>query len=209
MGFASFFSLYFGHHLSTIEGGFINTNDEDFYHLLLMMRSHGWDRDLPEWKQKELREKYGSTEFDSLYNFYVPGMNVRSTDLQAFIGLRVIDRLEDYSRKRRENFFQYQKEIEYNMLELGERDGDYVSSFAMPIVNKHREKLVKSLQDNGIEVRPLIAGNMSNKPMWLNENDPIKLPNCEILDSLGFYIPNHQDLSVGDIRTITKIINFK
>jgi len=106
-GFASFFSMYFGHHLSTIEGGFINTNDEDFYHLLLMMRSHGWDRDLPEWKQKELREKYSVSDFDSLYNFYVPGLNLRSTDLQAFIGIRSLDKLDNYSKLRNINFKQY------------------------------------------------------------------------------------------------------
>ena len=209
MGFASFFSMYFGHHLSTIEGGFINTNDEDFYHLLLMMRSHGWDRDLPEWKQKELREKYNSTDFDALYNFYVPGMNLRSTDLQAFIGLRVIDRLEEYSEKRRKNFFQYQKEIEHNTLKIGERDGDYVSSFAIPIVNGYRNEIVRELQEAGVEVRPLIAGNMSNKPMWLNENEPISLPNCEILDEYGFYIPNHQDLTETQISQITRILNLK
>ena len=72
MGFASFFSMYFGHHLSTIEGGFINTNDEDFYHLLLMMRSHGWDRDLPVGKQKELRTKHECSDFKALYNFCFP-----------------------------------------------------------------------------------------------------------------------------------------
>lgn len=208
MGFASFFSMYFGHHLSTIEGGFINTNDEDFYHLLLMMRSHGWDRDLPEWKQKELREKYNSTDFDALYNFYVPGMNLRSTDLQAFIGLRVIDRLEDYSEKRRKNFFQYQKQIKNNTLKIGERDGDYVSSFAIPIVNGRRNEIVRELQEVGVEVRPLIAGNMANKPMWLNENDPISLPNCEKLDKYGFYIPNHQDLTEEQISKITGVLNF-
>lgn len=209
MGFASFFSMYFGHHLSTIEGGFINTNDEDFYHLLLMMRSHGWDRDLPKWKQKELREKYNSSDFDALYNFYVPGMNLRSTDLQAFIGLRVIDRLGDYSEKRRSNFFQYQSEIKHNTLKIGEKDGDYVSSFAIPIVNGHREELIRNLQEADIEVRPLIAGNMANKPMWLNENEPIELPNCNVLDKYGFYIPNHQDLTEEQITTITNILNFK
>ena len=208
-GFASFFSMYFGHHLSTIEGGFINTNDEDFYHLLLMMRSHGWDRDLPTWKQTELREQYDCTDFDALYNFYVPGMNLRSTDLQAFIGLRVIDRLDAYATQRRYNFFEYQKQIKHNTLKIGERDGDFISSFAIPIVNGRREELVRELQDAGIEVRPLIAGNMANKPMWLNENEPIKLPNCEALDTFGFYIPNHQDLSGEDIKTITKILNFE
>lgn len=209
MGFASFFSMYFGHHLSTIEGGFINTNDEEFYHLLLMMRSHGWDRDLPEWKQKELREKYNCTDFDALYNFYVPGMNLRSTDLQAFIGLRAIDRLDEYSEKRRNNFFKYQEKIKHNTLKLSERDGDYISSFAIPIINGRRGEIVNELQKAGIEVRPLIAGNMANKPMWLNENEPVKLPNCEVLDEFGFYIPNHQDLDENDINKITEILNFK
>jgi CDP-6-deoxy-D-xylo-4-hexulose-3-dehydrase len=145
-GFASFFSMYFGHHLSTIEGGFINTNDEDFYYLLLMMRSHGWDRDLPEWKQKELREKYGCSDFESLYNFYVPGMNLRSTDLQAFIGLKVIDRLDEYSVKRRNNFFEYQSKIKNNKLELMEREGDFVSSFAIPVLNDKRSEIISELQ---------------------------------------------------------------
>ena len=103
-GFASFYSMYFGHHLSTIEGGFINTDDEKFYHELLMMRSHGWDRDLPEKAQKEIREYYGCSDFEGLYNFYLPGMNVRSTDLQAFIGLRAIDKLDDYAIKKKRKF---------------------------------------------------------------------------------------------------------
>tara|TARA_R110000803_G_scaffold154771_4_gene219559 strand:- start:41 stop:1210 length:1170 start_codon:yes stop_codon:yes gene_type:complete len=208
LGYASFFSMYFGHHLSTIEGGFINTNDEDFYHLLLMMRSHGWDRDLPKCKQSELRTKYNCTEFDALYNFYVVGMNLRSTDLQAFIGLRVIDRLDDYAEKRRVNFFKYQDKIKHNTLDIGERTGDYISSFAIPIVNGRRNELVKKLQTAGIEVRPLIAGNMANKPMWLHENEPVSLPNCEDLDKFGFYIPNHQDLTEDNIKTITNILNF-
>jgi CDP-4-dehydro-6-deoxyglucose reductase, E1 len=207
IGFASFFSMYFGHHLSTIEGGFINTNDEDFYHLLLMMRSHGWDRDLPDWKQTELREKHGCTDFEALYNFYVPGMNLRSTDLQAFIGLRVVDRLDEYAKKRRDNFFMYKDIILTNKLELNERPGDLISSFAIPMLHTKRDYLVKILQESNIEVRPLIAGNMANKPMWeKTQND---LPNCDMIDKYGFYVPNHQDLTEGDIRNITRILNFE
>lgn len=204
-GFASFFSMYFGHHLSTIEGGFINTNDEDFYHLLLMMRSHGWDRDLPEWKQKELRTKFECTDFDSLYNFYVPGFNVRSTDLQAFIGIRAIDKLDEYSQIRRDNFFSYIEKIKINKLNLSEKKGDYVSNFAIPIVNENRNEIVQKLQSNGIEVRPLIAGNMANKPMWTKKQD--NLTNCDIVDKFGFYIPNHQDLTTKQIDFITDILN--
>lgn len=204
-GFASFFSMYFGHHLSTIEGGFINTNDEEFYHLLLMMRSHGWDRDLPEWKQNELRKKHNCSDFDALYNFYVPGMNLRSTDLQAFIGLRAIDRLDEYSSKRRGNFKYYINNLKTNQLHLEEKPNDYVSSFAIPIVHPRRNDIIRDLLDNNIEVRPLIAGNMANKPMWKGSKDGLK--NCELLEEQGFYIPNHQDLDEKNINRILDIIN--
>jgi CDP-6-deoxy-D-xylo-4-hexulose-3-dehydrase len=206
-GLASFFSMYFGHHLSTIEGGFINTNDEDFYHLLLMMRSHGWDRDLPEWKQKELRLKYSVDDFTSLYNFYVPGFNLRATDLQAFIGLRAIDKLDLYSKKRNENFIQYVNSIEKNELQIHNFSNNFISNFAFPIVNKNKNKIVEELQKNNIEVRPLIAGDMSKKPMWFEKYGHQSLPNCELVNNYGFYIPNHQDLTYDEINFICEIIN--
>jgi CDP-6-deoxy-D-xylo-4-hexulose-3-dehydrase len=206
-GFASFFSMYFGHHLSTIEGGFINTNDEDFYHLLLMMRSHGWDRDLPKEKQESLRLKYGVSEFDSLYNFYVPGFNLRSTDLQAFIGLRAIDKLDKYSALRNNNFVRYNELIKVNELNLSQNEGDFVSSFAIPIVSKNKKEIVDRLTSNGVEVRPLIAGDMSKKPMWYERYGKLNLTNCEKINEFGFYIPNHQDLTEEQIKLITDIIN--
>tara|TARA_R110000772_G_scaffold123661_1_gene230043 strand:+ start:4453 stop:5607 length:1155 start_codon:yes stop_codon:yes gene_type:complete len=206
-GLASFYSMYFGHHLSTIEGGFINTDNEELYHLLLMIRSHGWDRDLPKEAQTKLRKKFNSNDFDSLYNFYVPGLNVRSTDLQAFIGLRAIDKLDEYSNKRRINFHHYRHKIKNNILKLKENQNDFVSSFAIPILNSNRNKIAQDLQDNNIEVRPLIAGNMATKPMWYNENEIPSLPNCELVDKIGFYVPNHQDLTEDEIILITNIIN--
>ena len=172
-----------------------------------MIRSQGWDRDLPKWKQQKLREEHISSDFDALYNFYVPGMNLRSTDLQAFIGLRAIDKLDLYSRIRRDNFNFYINSITNNQLHLIERDKDFVSSFAIPIIHPQRDNIVRDLQDKDIEVRPLIAGNMANKPMWYNENDIPSLPNCELVDRIGFYIPNHQGLSEEDINQITNIIN--
>lgn len=206
-GFASFFSLYFGHHLSTIEGGFISTNDEDFYHILLMMRSHGWDRDLPKKKQDFLRQEYSVSEFDSLYNFYLPGFNLRSTDLQAFIGLRSIDRLDRYSICRNDNFKSYNEKIKTNELDLVDKDYNFISNFAYPIVNKNKEKIINKLKKNNIEVRPLIAGNMSNKPMWFNNYEKKYFKNCEYIDKYGFYIPNHPNLSMESIEIISNIIN--
>lgn len=206
-GLASFYSMYYGHHLSTIEGGFINTDDEEFYYLLIMMRSHGWDRDLPKEKQKYFREKYQTSEFDSLYNFYVPGMNLRSTDLQAFIGIRAIDKLDSYSLVRNKNFHQYKELIKNNELKLFERETDFISSFAIPIVNKNRNLIVDNLIKHNIESRPLIVGNMANKPMWFLKYGKTKLKNCENIDKYGFYIPNHQDLTLEEINFISKIIN--
>ena len=94
-GDLSTFSFYFGHHMSTIEGGMISTDDEDLYHILLSIRSHGWDRDLPKSKQIELRKKYNISDFRSLYTFYYPGFNLRATDLQAFIGLQQLKIIKD------------------------------------------------------------------------------------------------------------------
>ena len=206
-GFASFFSMYFGHHLSTIEGGFINTDDEEFYHLLLMMRSHGWDRDLPSWKQKKLRDEYKVDNFNSLYNFYVPGFNLRSTDLQAFVGLRAIDKLDLFSNKRNYNYKIYLNKIKNNQIKLHENESDFVSSFAIPIVNLNKKSIVEKLTQNNVEVRPLIAGDLSQKPMWFNKYDKVNLHNCRIIDQHGFYIPNHQDLSEENINFICSIIN--
>jgi CDP-6-deoxy-D-xylo-4-hexulose-3-dehydrase len=206
-GFASFFSMYFGHHLSTIEGGFINTDDEDFYHSLLMMRSHGWDRDLPETIQKKLRTENNINDFDSLYTFYLPGFNLRSTDLQAFIGLRAIDKLDEYSNKRNLNFKVYQKSVKNNDLNISDYKNNFVSNFAYPIINKNRNLIIDELIKNGVEVRPLIAGDMSKKPMWTNNYDEVYLKNCDLINKYGFYIPNHQDLSIEEINFITNIIN--
>ena len=172
-----------------------------------MIRSHGWDRDLPKKTQKKLRKKYNCNDFNSLYNFYVPGLNVRSTDLQAFIGLRAIDKLDKYSYKRRVNFHLYKQKIMFNILDLNERESDFISSFAIPILNPKKDYIIKELQHNNIEVRPLIAGNMANKPMWFNENDIPSLPNCELVDRIGFYIPNHQHLTKKEITKIINIIN--
>jgi CDP-6-deoxy-D-xylo-4-hexulose-3-dehydrase len=207
-GFASVFSTYFGHHLSTIEGGFINTNNEEFYYALLMMRSHGWDRDLPKSKQEFLRKKYNVNEFEALYSFYMPGLNVRSTDLQAFIGIRAIDKLDNYSLLRNKNFYYYNSLIKDNEIKFRIRDTDFISNFAYPVVSYNKENIIKSLISFNIEVRPLIAGNIENKPFWYNVNKKTSdLKNANLIDRYGFYIPNHQDLTIDEIELISSVIN--
>lgn len=209
-GLASCFSLYFGHHLSTIEGGFINTDNKDFYNLLLSMRSHGWDRDCDKDVQDLWRDEYNVDDFSSLYTFFYPGFNVRSTDLQAFIGLRQIDKLDNYKIKRNTNYKLYKKYITNNKLNLEERSNDFISNFTYPVIADNRSSIVSKLQKNNVEVRPLIAGAMHKNPFikkYITKEYNKSFPNCELIDTHGFYVPNHQDITEENIKFIASIVN--
>ena len=86
-GFASSHSFYFGHHISTIEGGMVSTNDKKFYNIALAIRSHGWARDTETRFRKNLEKKFKIDEFKSLFTFYYSGFNIRSSDFNANIGI--------------------------------------------------------------------------------------------------------------------------
>ena len=209
-GLASCYSLYFGHHLSTIEGGFINTNNKEFYNLLLSIRSHGWDRDCDTSTQQQWRSNYDIDDFSSLYTFFYPGFNMRSTDLQAFIGLKQIEKLDCYRATRNFNFNLYKMYITNNKLDLVERDGDFISNFTYPVVAENRKEIVSKLQENDVEVRPLIAGAMHKKPFvkkYITKESEKSFPNCDLIDEQGFYLPNHQHLTETDIKFIANIVN--
>jgi CDP-6-deoxy-D-xylo-4-hexulose-3-dehydrase len=206
-GLMGTFSTYFGHHISTIEGGVVSTNDEEMNNILLSIRSHGWDRDLPLNKQKELRDKYSIDNFSALYNFYVPGFNLRATDLQAFIGLRAIDKLDRFAENRNNNFKYYMANLKNNELNLRNNEDNFISNFAIPVVSKDKKTIVKNLMDNQIECRPLIAGDLSQKPFWYDYFEKVHMENCSKIDEFGFYIPNHQDLTKEQIDKIIKIVN--
>ena len=204
-GEASVFSMYYGHHLSTIEGGFINTSDDVLYNMLLSMRSHGWDREWDEKIRKEKREIYGIDDFNALYTFYLPGFNVRATDLQAFIGLRQLDKLERYAKRRNYNFHYYKHNIKKNILALRERG--FISNFAYPVAISQREDIVKELQEKGVEVRPIIAGSMGKQPFWIRKHGNKRYANAELIHEFGFYLPNHPDLKEEEMDYIIDIIN--
>jgi len=210
-GDVSVFSLYYGHHLSTIEGGLISTNDTELADIIVAMRSHGWDRDWDISKQLEYRAKYNVSEFDSLYTFYYPGYNLRSTDLQAKIGLAQVDKLDNFVDIRQRNFHLYNDRLKsFNTLKLLIRSGDVVSNFAYPFVASNpeqRSKIVANLRQACIEVRPLIAGSMASKPFWIKySSDDQEFVNGSVINSCGFYVPNHQDLTESDIEMVVNTI---
>ena len=203
-GLMSSFSTYFGHHISTIEGGFVSTNDEELYEVLKSIRSHGWDRDSSTEYSQQLRDKWKTSDFDALYTFYHSGFNLRSTDLQAFIGLGQIDKLDKICEKRNNNFKIYQQELA-DISPIIQEKG-FISNFAYPVIHESRDAIVAKLQEKNIEVRPMICGSMGTQPFYVKKYGRKELPNVSYIDKYGFYIPNHPGLTEKDILTITEII---
>jgi len=206
-GDLSTFSFYFGHHMSTIEGGMVSTNDEDLYHILLSIRSHGWDRDLPQKKQVELREKYNINNFRSLYTFYYPGFNLRSTDLQAFIGLEQLKKLDMIVENRNKNFLRYKNEIKNPEWNIQEPNGSFVSNFSFPIITKNITKLVEELTDNDIECRPLICGSINEHPFWYERYGHSDLPKAKRVHEYGIYLPNNHEMTEEELNKVIEIVN--
>jgi CDP-6-deoxy-D-xylo-4-hexulose-3-dehydrase len=208
-GLMSSFSTYFGHTMSTIEGGVISTNDDEVYHTLLQLRSHGWDRDLPKTKQNDLRKEWEISEFSSLYTFYIPGFNLRSTDLQAYLGLLQLDKVDKMISNRYENFQYYKSKLEGKVWFPKTFKNEFTSSFALPFIAKtsqDRENLIKELTENHITCRPLISGSMGTQPFYKKIYGENILPNCLIIDKRGIYVPNHDKLSKEDIDKICNIL---
>jgi len=206
-GNLSTFSFYFGHHMSTIEGGMISTNDEDLYHILLSIRSHGWDRDLPQEKQDELRQKYSINNFRALYTFYYPGFNLRATDLQAFIGLGQLEKLDMIVENRNKNFLRYKNEIKNPEWNVQEPEGSFVSNFSFPIITKNIGKLVEELTNNDIECRPLICGSINEHPFWYERYGSSDLPKSKRVHEYGLYLPNNHEMTEEELNKVIEIVN--
>lgn len=207
-GLMSTFSFYFGHHMSTIEGGMVCTDDDDIYDTLLMIRSHGWARDLDKKKQESLRKEHGISEFDSLYTFYHSGFNIRSTDLQAFIGLRQLEKLDDICNARYGNFLHYHQQINNSFWKIPRNDYCFVSNFAYPIMHPKRDLIARELMNNGIECRPLVCGSMEKQPFCQDSCSVYgTLDNANDIHKYGMYIPNHPELTNDDLNRICNIVN--
>lgn len=206
-GLMSSFSTYFGHHLSTIEGGIICTDDQEIADAARCIRNHGWDRDLSDEKKRELRAKWGVNDFNALYTFYMHGFNVRSTDLQAFIGIGQLDKANKVNEIRERNFAIYQKLIINSFWKPQYKQDTFVSNFAYPVIHPRRDEIVKKLIENNVEVRPIICRSMGLQPFYVKDYGQNILKNADIVDKHGIYVPNHPNLSEDSISFISDIIN--
>lgn len=201
-GLMSSFSTYFGHTMSTIEGGMICTNDKTVYDMLKQLRSHGWDRDLDRERQIELRTQWGVDDFAALYTFYVPGFNVRSTDLQAVLGIGQLQKVDAMIEQRNKNFNIFKEKLSPYTWFPQEVAGSFTASFCIPIIASSKEEkdaIVKSLIENDVECRPLICGSMGIQPFFIKQYGRQELPNVSKVDECGLYIPNHPKLTEEEI----------
>jgi CDP-4-dehydro-6-deoxyglucose reductase, E1 len=204
-GLASTFSFFVGHHLSTIEGGMICTDDEDVYHMLLMVRSHGWDRSLPAEKQRALRSAHGVDDFHARYTFYVSAYNLRPTEITGFLGALQLPLLEQTIERRERNFRRFQQAVTmrldlYHPLKIDHIE--HISNFAMPVIARSVAILIDTLhrfEAAGIEVRPIIAGDISLHPFWRASLPAALCPEAQVIHAQGFYFPNNADVTDEEV----------
>jgi CDP-6-deoxy-D-xylo-4-hexulose-3-dehydrase len=206
-GLASSFSTYYGHHFSTIEGGFVCTDDYDFYNLIKSIRSHGWSRDLDKTEQTRLKQKYSVDDFRNLYTFYYPGFNIRSTDFQAFIGLNQLKKLDSFCIVRNNNLIIYDKLIKNDFWKIDIKQFEFVSNFAYPIIHPRCNEIVDELNKNNIECRPLIAGSMSRQPFYYEKYGKQNFEFADKIHDYGLYLPNNPDMTLDEIEFICNILN--
>lgn len=207
LGIAGSFSFYYGHHISTIEGGMVVTDDPELHQLMLSLRSHGWSRDLSRDRREALTREHDVDAFRNLYTFYHAGFNLRSTDLQAFIGRSQLRRLDEIVRVRERNFAHYKAALPDFFSQSGPTQT--LSSFAYGTLIENRLEVFDALKAEKIECRPLICGNIGRHPFWARTQSAVDLRNADVVHDYGIYLPNHHNLSLADIdrvaETFTKV----
>lgn len=200
------FSFYYGHHMSMIEGGIVCTNNENFQDLLVQLRGHGWAKDLAPEKEAKLAQEHHPVEFNRPFTFYQPGFNVRSTELNAKIGLLQLQRLDAMIAQRIDNHRLYQERFQsVSGYSFQRSERAVISSIAFAVLansGEHRARIAQVLQSKGIEYRPLGGGNMSRQPFWRRHHGSIDLPVADRIHHTSLQLPNHHLLGNDDINFI-------
>lgn len=203
------FSMYFGHQISTIEGGIVSTDNKVYADAMFMLRSHGWGKDLDVATHDALKAKYGIDDFHSPFVFYEAGYNLRSTDLNAFIGIGQIDKMEWLIKRRQENHALYTARLG-GVLRAQKYDKEStvcsISFGALAKDTEERKKIVASLVENGVETRIFSAGNLGLHPFWYNRYGKFSAPMADRIHHTGFFLPNNPSLTVEDISVISDIV---
>ena len=214
-GWISNFSFYYAHHMSTIEGGMICTNDKNVYQKARLFRSHGMVRESTDEKfRKTFLNSYPDLNSDFIFAY--PAYNVRNTEIGAIIGLSQLKRLDANIKKRSQNFQYFLSKINPSIYRT---DFKLIgsSNYAFNLILKNSDKLIvskliKKMQKNGIEFRRGSAGggNQLRQPYlkkFVPKNFFRKFPEVEHIHFYGFYIGNFPDIKKNEIDRICHILN--
>ncbi|MDU4935383.1 MAG: DegT/DnrJ/EryC1/StrS family aminotransferase [Peptostreptococcaceae bacterium] len=203
------FSTFFSHHIATMEGGVVVTDDEELRDILLCLRAHGWTRNLPD--DTKLYTK-NEDDFYEMFNFILPGYNLRPLEMEAAIGREQIKKLDMIIKNRQENgkyFEEKFKSLEGIRIQKSIQNSSYFG-FSM-IIDKtgvDRKDVLNKLRENGVEVRPIVAGNFTKNAVikYFNYEIVGNLDNANILHDNGFFIGNHHYDVKNSIDEIYNII---
>lgn len=208
LGDLSTFSFYFAHHISTIEGGMLLTNNGEYAELARALRAFGWVRDI------QHREAFAKNdpEIDHRFLFTNIGYNLRPTEIQGAFGIHQLGKLEGYIRMRRENARYWSEELApfaHHLLLHREREDTRHVWYGYPVVVRpdapfNREELVACLESKGVETRPIMAGNIDEQPAlrlfpYRKVGD---LPNARFIRRNAFFFGNHHGIGKEEREAI-------
>lgn len=204
------FSTFFSHHISTMEGGLVVTDDEELYHILLSLRAHGWTRNLP--KENHVCGTKGDDPFEESFRFVLPGYNVRPLEMSGALGIEQVKKLPYLIAERRKNGALLQKALANHSDLLIQSEIGHSSWFGFSLIIKPesawtRKDLVRKLTDLGFECRPIVTGNFAKNEVvkYFNSEVHGQLKNAEHVDRSGLFIGNHH-YSIADAIAVLKNI---
>lgn len=214
-GFASNFSFYFAHHMSTIEGGMVCTNDETFYNIIRMLRSHGMIREA---LGDNIKQKYISAhpDLNPDFIFAMPAYNTRNTEIGAVVGRNQLKRLDENNEKRRRNFELFINNLDQTRYRTDfEMEGSCNYAFALVIKEPNpefRDKVEKSLHQAKVEFRRGSSGggNQLRQPYLrdvIADKEWEKYPEVEHIHFYGYYIGNYPELGERKILSLCELLN--
>lgn len=210
-GIVGTFSTFFSHHMATMEGGFVTTDDEELYHILLSMRAHGWTRNLP--KENFVSNK-SDDWFEESFRFVLPGYNVRPVEMSGAIGLEQLKKLPLFLEQRRKNAKIFIELFSNHTDYIIQKDIDDSSWFGFSLIIKPESKLIRKniinkLKDNNIDCRPIVTGNFTQNEVMKYFDYEIheELKNADYLHDNGFFIGNSQVCLKNEIHYLYKILN--
>ncbi|WP_374980285.1 DegT/DnrJ/EryC1/StrS family aminotransferase [Pseudomonas solani] len=190
------YSSFFSHHIATMEGGLVVTDDDELYEILLCLRAHGWTRNLP--KFNHVCSEKSDNPFEESFRFVLPGYNLRPLEMSGAIGQEQIKKLPMLVSERRKNAETFQRLFADHPWLIIQREVGESSWFGFSLVLKEgapvtRSALIERLVAAEIEVRPIVGGNFAKNEVmkWFDYSIYGQLDNATYIDAHGFFVGNH------------------